>query len=191
MLKGNLVEKSIFNRTLCFYFFVKILILIITFTAQNTLANNRSLKNKDKIAITADNLITDKMAKMAEFSGNVTAIQGTTVINSDNLKVFYKKDSQNKLKSQGQNESLHKIVAEGNVKIRFDNGFASTQHGVYSTETMEFILTGENSKFSSGNSFIVGDKITYNRKTDNFTVQRKGNNRIEAVIFSGEQERIF
>ena len=111
-------------------------------------------KKNEKIHITADKLISDNEAKYAEFIGNVRAAQRDTVITSDHLKIFFKRDIDNKKNPLASDESIKKIVANGNVQIKFDNRVAVTQQAVYITETRVLVLSGADSKVISGNDYI-------------------------------------
>lgn len=153
---------------------------------------NPDTKSADKnkaIYITADRLISDNKAGHAEFIGNVKATQEETVITADRLKIFYKKNLDNKGPLSVNEEAIHKIVAKGNVKIKFDNRVAVTQQAVYNTDTMELILTGDNSKITSENDSISGEKITFYRKDGRINVESGSEKRVEAVFYSGQQDK--
>lgn len=81
-------------------------------------------EGEKKIHITADRLVAEGNSNNAEFIGNVRAVQEATVITSDRLKIFYKKDpSGSKDGSKGE-DSIKEIIASGNVKILFDDKIA-------------------------------------------------------------------
>ncbi len=140
-----------------------------------------------KIHITADRLISDSEAGCAEFVGNVKATSEDGVITSDKLKIYYKKGSDKKENLALSEESIEKIVANGNVKIRFDNRVAVTQQAVYITESRILILTGTGSKVTSGNNSISGSKITLYRVDGRITVESSSEKRVEAVFYSEEK----
>lgn len=140
------------------------------------------------IYITSDKLISDRKAGYAEFIGNVKAIQGDTVITSDRLKIFFKKHIANKGPSSVSEESIHKIVANGNVEIKFDNRVATTQQAIYNTKTMVLVLSGDNSKVKSENDSISGEKIIFYRKDGRLHVESGDTKRVEAVFYSGQKD---
>jgi lipopolysaccharide export system protein LptA len=139
------------------------------------------------IHITSDRLITDNNAGYAEFIGNVKAIQDGTVITSDRLKVFYKKNIADKGPLSVNEESIHKIIAKGNVEIKFDNRVATAQQAVYNTETMVLVLSGGDAKVISGNDSISGEKITLYRTDGRISVESGNKKRVEAVFHSGQK----
>jgi lipopolysaccharide export system protein LptA len=138
------------------------------------------------IVITADQLVSNNEEKYAEFIGNVKAAQADFVMTSDTLRIYYEGDLLNKEEKNNQDdETLKKIVASGDVKIRSDQYNADTENAEYDTKTMIIILSGENSKVFSEKSSITGSKIVLNRKTGRFKVLGGQKKRVEATIFSG------
>jgi lipopolysaccharide export system protein LptA len=147
----------------------------------------RSLSEDRKIHITADKLISDNEHDYAEFIGNVRATQKDTVITADRLKIFVKKNPDNKGTPGVGAESIDKIIASGNVKINFDNRVAVTRQAVYNTKTGVLVLSGDNSRIISGKDSISGEKITLYRTTGRITVESGKEKRVEAVLYSGEK----
>ncbi|MFO7666088.1 MAG: LptA/OstA family protein [Desulfobacterales bacterium] len=137
-----------------------------------------------KIHITADKLIAEGNSNNAEFIGNVRAVQETTVITSDKLKIFYKKDSSGIENNPKGEDSIKEIVATGNVKILFDDKTAETEQAVYTAETRILVLNGPNSKITSGKNTISGSKITFFRDDGRINVEGGGKNRVEAFFES-------
>jgi lipopolysaccharide export system protein LptA len=138
-----------------------------------------------KIHITADRLIAEGNSNNAEFIGNVRAVQETTVITSEKLKIFYKKDSSGIKDNSKGDESIKEIIATGNVKILFDDKIAETQQAVYTTETRILVLNGPDSKVTSGKNTISGSKIIFFRDDGRIKVEGSGNRRVEAFFESG------
>lgn len=168
--------------------------LIFCFLMHMAYAANTSSKPTKKSAggngaihITSDKLIADNKTGYAEFIGNVKATQDDTVITSDQLKIFYKKNMADKGPLSVSEESIHKIVAEGNVEIKFDNRVATAHQAVYNTETMVLVLSGNNSKIISENDSISGEKITFYRTDGRITVEGGNRKRVEAVFYSGQK----
>ena len=149
--------------------------------------DTKGRKNNEKIYITADKLISDNKAGYAEFIGNVRAKQDETVIMADRLKIFFKKHLADKNKPVIGQGSIHQIVANGNVKIKFDNRVAESRQAVYNTETGVIVLSGAGSKIISGNDTISGEKITFYRTDGRIAVESGRKERVEAVFYAGEK----
>ena len=163
------------------------LIIITGFMASSAFAEGENLKKNKKVYITSDNMIAESEAKYAEFTGNVRAVQEDTVITADRLKIFYKKVEDNNENLTSDEGSIEKIVSSGNVKINFDDKVAVAQHAVYTSETGVLVLTGPNSKVTSGTNFVSGEKITIYRTEDRMTVESGNKKRVEAVFYSKEK----
>ncbi len=147
-------------------------------------------REAQKIHITSDRLESQPKQNLVEFIGNVHVRQGNTTISSDRLKIYYQggMDTPGKSKKRGQKnggqESIKKIVAQGNVIIKIDERIAVADKAQYTPGTGEIILTGKHAKISEGANFVAGEKITFNRRSNRITVQRRGKQRVEAVFFS-------
>jgi len=148
-------------------------------------------REAQKIHITSDRLESQPNNNLVEFIGNVHVRQGNTTISSDRLKIYYQggidtagKSKTKKGKKGGGEESIKKIVAQGNVIIKIDERIAVADKAQYTPGTGEIILTGKHAKITEGANFVSGEKITFNRRSNRITVQRSGKQRVEAVFFS-------
>ena len=139
--------------------------------------------DENKIHITSDLLTTDNEEGFAEFSGNVRAVQGTTIIQSDRLKIYYKKDGKSDPSVAGSPGAVEKIVATGNVKINFDDKTAVSDKAEYMTETQVVILSGESTQVTTADESISGGKITLYRANGNVKVESGNGKRVEAILF--------
>ena len=159
--------------------------------AESTQQNQKQIKaeQNNTIHITSDKLISDNKAGYAEFIGNVTAIQKETVINADRIKLIFKKNLANKGSLSVNEESISEIIAKGNVKIKFDNRLAVAQQAVYNTKNKVLTLTGEGSRITSEKNTVSGEKITFYRADGRLNVESGNKKRVEAVFYSGQQDR--
>jgi len=121
-----------------------------------------------KIHITSQRLISDHAKNVAEFIGDVHASQGETQISADSLKIFFSKKSGDDEASPAQ--SLDKLVATGNVEIKFDNRLAVARQAVYITAQRVLILNGPGARITSGENTIAGETITFYRADGRFIV---------------------
>lgn len=159
----------------------------LSHAADKTAAGNRSAAEKQvPIQITADQLISDNNEKYAEFIGNVNAVQGDWVINSDRLRIYFASGGRDQTgAAQG---SFRQIVASGNVRIKFDNKVAVTERAVYTRNTDVLVLSGANSKVVEGRSSIVGEKITVDRGKGKTSVEGgKDGTQVSVKFFTSEQ----
>lgn len=148
---------------------------------QNPLSS--PLNNKEEIKITADTLDADNRNRTFVFGGNVKVVQGTTVITSEKLKVWYKSDDGEQGATKDGNSRIQDIEASGNVVILFDGRTAKSDTARYSTENETLTLMGDNATILDGKNTISGSKITLYRARDRITVEGSSKGRVEAVFF--------
>ncbi|RJP75740.1 MAG: hypothetical protein C4522_20225 [Desulfobacteraceae bacterium] len=174
-------------------FSLSIIILILSVCLyQNSTAmdgeNQKKSEAKTPIHITSDHLYINNTTQEAEFKGNVKASQENTTILSDILQIFYKKDNAQSGNLPNDEQSIHKIIATGNVKINFDNRYAEADQAVYTADNRILELTGDNCKVTSENNMISGKKIIFHRNDGRIFVESgKDQKRVEAVISSDEK----
>ncbi|BBO86938.1 lipopolysaccharide transport periplasmic protein LptA [Desulfosarcina ovata] len=137
-----------------------------------------------QIHITSQRLTSDTANNQAEFIGNVRATQGETQITADSLKIFFSEKSGATDASPAQ--SMEKLVATGNVEIKFDNRLAVARQAVYITAKRVLILTGPGATVTSGDNIITGETITFYREDGRFTVEGGRNGQVKATILPEE-----
>ena len=169
----------------------EILLWAVVFMTITAFASDTSLPPKgienDKIHITADRLIADSETQNVEFVGNVRVTQGTSVITADRVRIFYHQISENKTGGIAGEKSIEKIIANGNIRIRFENILAVSEQAVYTLDTSVLVLTGSDSKISSKGNSVTGEKITLNRANERITVEGGNQKRVEAILYPGEK----
>ena len=139
-----------------------------------------------KVQITADKLIADSKENSAEFRGNVKAVQQDTIITSDRLKIYFKKE-QNRSERQPASDAIERIEVIDNVEIKFDKRVAVTKEAVYITDGKRLVLKGPNTTITSGKDTITGEKITLFRETGRIQVEGGKASQVEAIIYPGEK----
>lgn len=159
--------------------------LLAVFVHAETKPSDTDKKEEEKIHISSETLISDKEAKYAEFVGNVTAVQGNTVISADRLKIFYEESSGKEKSETAEKSPITKIIAEGKVTIKFDDKIAESAQAVYTVADKVLTLSGEGSKIVSGNDSIAGSKIIFYRSDGRIKVESSKEKRVEAVFYPG------
>ena len=146
---------------------------------------------EEPIQITADELISNNEQHYAEFIGNVKVVQTDWVITSDKLRIYYEGDLMNsetnvnsEANGKSSDQSLKKIVATGNVKIRSQQYSADAEKAEYDTEAMTVTLSGEDSTLFQGKNSITGSKIILYRRDGRVKVEGSKNKRIKAIFYS-------
>lgn len=140
------------------------------------------------VHVQADKLVSGQEANYIHFMGNVTVTLENTRIWSRELKVYY-----NQLSGGDANvsqENIKKIVAIGDVRIDTENRTATCDKAVYRTATEILVLTGDSVKIKSETNSITGNKITFNQKTGEITVDGDPAQRVNAIIEQGKEEML-
>ena len=133
-------------------------------------------------------MVVDNLARTAEFSGRVRAVQGTFVITSQSLKMYYRATNKASSVVSENSDSIERIVAHGDVKILLDDRVATTSMAEYQTDTQVLVLSGTGSKITSAKNSITGAKITFFRADERVIVEGQEDKRVEAEFFPQENE---
>jgi lipopolysaccharide export system protein LptA len=141
----------------------------------------------EQIQIVADKLITNHTEKFAEFVGDVRASQGNLVITSERLRIYYRDDPARNTDQTGSQESIKRVVANGNVQVSTEKYKAQTDQAEYDLDTQVFVLIGENSTVTSGKNILTGSKITVYRKNGQIKVESSPQKRVKAVFYPKEK----
>ncbi len=154
--------------------------LILLVVSTGTVGAAEEAAPSERIQVRADRLVADQGAQYAEFSGNVQATQGKTVITCDQLRIHYVANPAEG--SEDESDPIDKIVAEGNVTIRFDDKVAQAGTAVYTTQDRVLVLSGETARVTSGKDTISGSKIVVDRVSERIRVE-SGDKPVEAVFY--------
>ena len=162
---------------------------MVLFASHTTAAASETIVQtaKQNIRITADKLVAQVNTGQIEFVGNVKATQADTVITADRLKIYYDPDAIKNNPSAIQTETIEKIIATGDVKIKYDNIMAETDKAEYLTKSSVLTLTGAQSKVTRGEHTITGTRFTLQGLDGKLTVESSEEGRVKAV-FKGTEK---
>ena len=166
------------------------MIAIISFSTiglSQTIEPPDSEQDLKELQITADSLVASQKNQHVVFTGRVVAIYELTTITSDKLQVFYNDQADEETFSKS---SIKKIIASGNVHIALEEKTAECDQAVYLTNSNSLVLTGEETRLESGNSFITGNKITIYQDTGQIIVDGNDEKRVNAVFQPDEKNSI-
>lgn len=155
--------------------------LATLFVGSSAFCQTDAETQNQKIDISADSLMIDNTKKYAEFTGNVKARQGATTIESDRLLIFYREKSDNG--TAAEEDMIEKVVAEGNVVVKFEGNVAETRKAEYTTADKKLVLSGPGSKITGKQGSISGSKIIINRENGHTKVEGP----VEGSVFAGDQ----
>ena len=148
--------------------FIKFLFLGTLITMSSAVANAQSFggafdgmsNSKDPIQIEADKLEVMDGQGIAKLRGNVSVVQGTTILKTARLTVYYNKDS-----SGNANSRIKKIEATGRVAVRSGDQLATADKAVINMNAENVVLTG-NVSVSQGANIVEGCVLRVNLKTN-------------------------
>jgi lipopolysaccharide export system protein LptA len=179
------VKIFLFEYTPWRIFFIVIITLIAPGLSSASAGSDDAKKTNragEGITITADELVSDSVSKTAEFEGHVKVTRGASVITADRLKIYYTDTPQDKNNRANPKTAIKQVVAEGNVRIKSEELIAVAQKAVYSRDTQKIILSGPNTKVTSGENSIVGSKIELYLENEQFKVSGGKKGRVKAIL---------
>ncbi|MEM9277824.1 MAG: LptA/OstA family protein [Pseudomonadota bacterium] len=116
--------------------------------------------NDKPIQIEADSLEIIDDQNTALLTGNVSVVQGSTILKAKRIKVFYLRKGE-----QGQSKSgIRKIEASGTVAVRSQDNYASADNAIVDMVS-EIVTMNGNVFISQGKNVANGCKLTVNLKT--------------------------
>lgn len=134
------------------------------------------------INVKANSLQVNYDRNVAEYKGNVRAVQGDLKINSDNMTVFYKGKSGDSISDKA---ALDSIAFDRNVKIRQGEDVATGDNAIYREKDKKIFLTG-NVTLMHGKNIMKGKTVIYDTDKKFFSVTnntKKQKKRVRAIIF--------
>lgn len=134
------------------------------------------------VTITADELVSDDTTKTAEFSGNVKVVRGEYTLTADRLVVSYKDGEPAAAQKSMGRANIREVVAEGHVRIFSTELTAAAQRAVYDAGQRTLVLSGEESKVTSGSASASGSQITVFLDSARFEVSGGPAERVKAVF---------
>ncbi len=144
----------------------------------------KNVDGDQELVITADRLDADVKESYSEFSGNVKAVQGETVIMADLIRIYFKSSRNNSGKLSVGEDAVEKITASGHVKINTGDIIAATSEASYINASRLLVLSGSDSTVKSGKNSISGSKITLDRASGRITVENSAENQVKALFFT-------
>lgn len=130
------------------------------------------LSGDKPIQIESDKLEVHQDQNVAIFTGNVSVVQGPTLLKSGTMKVFYVKSDK---PGEGQGggaasamtgaSDIDHIEVDGKVYIKSDDQIATGDKGTFDMKTEVLVLSGDKVVLTQGPNVLVGCKLTVQMKT--------------------------
>ncbi|TWG91320.1 lipopolysaccharide export system protein LptA [Mesorhizobium sp. J18] len=171
-----------------------VLALVVATAAQAQQADNRltglKLSGDQPIQIESDNLEVRENEGVAVFTGNVSVVQGPTLLKSGTMTVYYAKDGGS---AATGTSNIERLEVDDKVYVKSENQVATGDHGAFDMKTEILVLSGEEVVLSEGENVIVGCKLTVQMQTGQATLEGcnegKSGGRVKMLLKPGSQER--
>jgi lipopolysaccharide export system protein LptA len=170
------------------------ILLVILLSARCIYADNNFLNKQsdEPMEITSSKMEAYNENKLIVFSGNAMVKQGNTVLKSDKLLLYYKKepDKKEKVRTVETEKSgdLEKVEAKGNVSLTQGQRIATGDEAIYLRDSGKLILTG-NAMLREGKNSIKGDRVVVFINENRGVVESNSKKQIKAVIYPQEKKK--
>lgn len=120
------------------------------------------LSNDAPIQIESDRLDVREQEGTAEFNGNVSVVQGPTLLKAGKLIVYYAKDGGSAATGSAK---IDKIEVSGKVYVKSETQVATGDAGSFDMNSQVLVMTGNNVVLSEGKNVATGCKLTVQMKS--------------------------
>ncbi len=160
------------------------LLLLLTGLFSSAMAQSSStssmsglkLSGDKPIPIESDKLEVRQNENLAIFTGNVSVVQGPTLLKAGSMKVYYvkKPEAAGKDKKPAEDAGVSPISGganidhleiDGKVYIKSDDQVATGDSGTFDMKTQVLVLSGKKVVLSQGPNVLVGCKLTVQMQT--------------------------
>ncbi|HWU62983.1 MAG TPA: LptA/OstA family protein [Ensifer sp.] len=130
-----------------------------------------ALSNDKPIHIESDKLEIKDKENRADFTGNVVATQGTTMLKSKTMTVYYKSSGKDGAPAAGGamsnagNGDIDRILVNGGVVLNSDKQTATADSGHFEMAQQLIVLEGKQVVLSDGNNVFTGCRLTVHMDT--------------------------
>ncbi len=194
-----------FFKSFVFFFMVFLSVMLMS---PKAVAIPSIDENDVPIKVNADDMVYDMEKRTVTFTGNVVVTRGDFVLNSTEMKIYLKEDTQNENKKTDEKKSsdnknsaipltgetsnlntnpmqdennIERIDANGNVRFKYGTQSGSSKKAVYLADKSLLTLTG-NPIVKDGENTIQGETIRYYVNEKRSEVIGSKGNRVEAIF---------
>lgn len=141
-------------------------------------AGGIKLSGNQPIQIDSDKVVLHNDAGTATFTGNVTVVQGATLLKAGSMIVYYvKDDKKDAANAEGSDapktagvagagaQDIDHLEVNDKVYVKSEDQIATGDRGTFDMKTEVLVLTGSKVVLSQGDNVAVGCKLTAQLKT--------------------------
>lgn len=130
--------------------------------AANSTMSGLKLSGDKPIQIESDKLEVRQEDNVAVFSGNVSVVQGPTLLKAGSMKVYYVNDGGSAATGSA---NIDHLEVDDKVYIKSDTQVATGDRGTFDMKSQVLVLSGSKVVLSEGPNVLVGCKLTVQMKT--------------------------
>lgn len=152
------------------------------------------LSGDQPIQIESDKLEVDEVKAMATFTGNVSVVQGPTLLRAGRMVVYYKqanKAGANNANASGVpstgSTSIDRMEVDGKVYVKSGTQVGTGDKGTFDVDSNVLTLSGKEVVLSDGPNVLVGCKLTVNMATSRSNVDACAGGRVKSLFRPGSQ----
>ncbi|MBZ9653914.1 LptA/OstA family protein [Phyllobacterium lublinensis] len=141
-------------------------------------ASGIKLSGDQPIQIDADKLVVHDNEGTATFTGNVTVVQGATLLKAGSMIVYYVKGAKPAEGTAGTeapktgglaggpgSQDIDHLEVSDKVYVKSEDQVATGDHGTFDMKTEVLVLTGDKVVLTQGDNVAIGCKLTAQLKT--------------------------
>lgn len=160
-------------------------------TAQDAVQNRLSglkLSGNQPIQIESDRLEVDEGNRKATFIGNVSVVQGPTMMKASRMTVFYAdQGGAQPATAPGGNPNIDRLEVDGTILLKSDKQTATGERGTFDMKTEVLTLSGKRVVLSEGENVMTGCKLTVQMRTGQAQFESCGG-RVKVLLDPGSQK---
>lgn len=127
-----------------------------------------SLSSDQPIQIESDRFEVDENRNLGIFTGNVSVVQGKTLLKTARMTVHYADQGGSAATGSAQ---IERLEADGGVYLKSEGQVATGDRGSFDMDTEILVLSGKEVVLTEGENVIVGCKLTVRMKTGQATLE--------------------
>ncbi len=172
-------------------------IALLTLAAGPAFAQTSStgikLDGDKPIQIESDKLEVLEQENKAIFSGDVSVVQGPTLLKAGEMIVYYAKEGEKKPDAAGAagSQQIERLEISGKVYIKSDNQVATGDEGTFDVKSSTFTLKGKEVVLTDGSNVAQGCSLVVNTATGRSQLDGCGSKtteRVKVQITPGSQD---
>lgn len=164
-------------------------------TAQDSRLTGLKLSGDQPIQIESDRLEVREAESVAVFTGNVTVVQGDTLLKSGKMTVHYAKSASNG-ESGGSapvaggalagGSQIERIEVDDKVYVKSKEQVATGDRGTFDMATEVLVMTGKEVVLTEGPNVVTGCKLTVQMKSGQAKLEGCGG-RVKSLLTPNSQ----